>query len=131
MIRRVLYIGRWKVDFLFAVDSYDREEVLSRLYDTGASGDVMRRIERLMDKSENTGFTFTNPELYKAVVAVGPTSSGEEFVDTFVHESYHLAVAIASRIGIDLEGETPAYIAGDSARELADIVCRLGCPCNH
>lgn len=39
----------------------------------------------------------------------------------------HLAVAIAKSLGVNLEGETPAYISGDSARELAGIVCELGC----
>ncbi len=38
-----------------------------------------------------------------------------------------LAVAIASELGIDLESETPAYLAGDSARALAEVVCVLGC----
>jgi len=34
---------------------------------------------------------------------------------------------VARGCGVDLEGETPAHIAGDSARELADVICRLGC----
>ena len=75
----------------------------------------------------NTGFTYSNLENHRAVVAVGPVSSGEEFIDTLVHEVHHLAVAIASGLGVDLEGETPAYLSGDSARALADVICRLGC----
>lgn len=62
-----------------------------------------------------------------AIVAIGPTTSGSEFVDTLVHELHHLAVAIAGSLGIDLTEETPAYLAGDSARELADIICKMGC----
>lgn len=42
-------------------------------------------------------------------------------------EKPNLAVAIASDLGIDLESETPAYVAGDAARELADVICQLGC----
>lgn len=60
-------------------------------------------------------------------MAIGPTTSGAEFQDTLVHEVHHLAVAIAAELGIDLESESPAYIAGDSARALADVVCELGC----
>jgi len=44
-----------------------------------------------------------------------------------VHEVHHFAVVVASELGIDLEGEVPAYVSGDTIRELADIVCRLGC----
>lgn len=27
----------------------------------------------------------------------------------------------------DFESETPAYLAGDSAKALAEVVCELGC----
>lgn len=128
MIRRDLRIGRWHVEFYFAPDGYDADALLDRLYDFGAGVSVMRRALDLMGQdAPNTGFTFTNPEEYLALVSIGPTSSGEEFVNTLVHEIHHLAVAVAAELGIDLESETPAYVAGDSARALADVVCSLGC----
>lgn len=76
---------------------------------------------------DNTGFTFTNPYEHCALIAIGPSSDGSEFVNTIVHEVHHLAVAIASELGVDLEGETPAYIAGDSALALAETICEMGC----
>ena len=88
----------------------------------------MKNAGELMSKGEyNTGFTYTNPWNRRAVVVIGPTTSGAEFTDTLTHEIHHLAVAIASELGIDLESETPAYLAGDSARALAEVVCELGC----
>lgn len=132
MRHRVLKIGRWVVDFLFATVRYDTEGVLACLYELGATDDIVNRTEEMMESDEpNTGFTYTNPGIYRALVVVGPTSSGDEFIDTFTHEIHHLAVAIASNLGIDLEGETPAYLAGDSARDLADLVCELGCSKCH
>ena len=132
MIHRVLYLGRWIVDFLFAEKEYDIEEVLSMLYEMGASYDVLTMCKELMqDRGYNTGFTYIDQELFNALVVIGPTSSGAEYIDTLVHEIHHLAVAIAINLNIDLEGETPAYLAGDAARELADIVCRMGCSCCH
>ena len=128
MIRRDLLIGRWRVEFYFAPDGYDTSELLDRLYDLGASVSTLREAMTLMESGRpNTGFTFPNPYEYEAMVVIGPTTSSAEFQDTLVHEVHHLAVAIASELGVDLEGETPAYIAGDSARELADVICRLGC----
>lgn len=127
-IHRVLKIGRWVVDFIFATKSYDIEGILSCLYDAGAPRWVMENAGELMSEGKyNTGFTYTNPELHRAVVVIGPTTSGAEYIDTLVHEVHHLAVAIASELGIDLESETPAYLAGDSARALAEVVCELGC----
>ena len=121
-------IGRWRVEFYFAPDGYEVDELLDRLYDMGANAGIMRQAMTLMESEQpNTGFTFPNPYEYEAMVVVGPTTSGDEFVNSLVHEVHHLAVAIAKELGIDLESETPAYIAGDSARELASIICRLGC----
>ena len=127
-IHRVLAIGRWVVDFIFATKYYDVDGILSCLYDAGAPRWVMENAGELMSEGKyNTGFTYTNPAIHRAVVVVGPTTSGAEYIDTLVHEIHHLAVAIASELGIDLESESPAYLAGDSARALAEVVCRLGC----
>ena len=130
MIRRELIVGSWQVDFFFSVEDepYDSDTLLRRLYDFGAPIKVLRRAYDIMEENkENTGFTFANPFDKIAIVAIGPTTSGEEFVDTLVHEIHHLAVAIASELGIDLESEAPAYISGDTARALAGAVCELGC----
>ena len=127
-IHRVLKIGRWVVDFIFATKYYDVDGILSCLYDAGAPRWVMENAGDLMSEGKyNTGFTYTNPEIRRAVVVVGPTTSGAEYIDTLVHEIHHLAVAIASELGVDLESESPAYLAGDSARALAEVVCALGC----
>ena len=130
MIKRTIKIGSWVVDFLFAVGRYDIEGVLGCLYDAGAPEWAIDQAEVLMmEDNPNCGFTMSNPDRHRAVVVLGPTTSGDEFTNTFVHEVHHLAVAIASELGIDLESETPAYVAGDSAKALADVVCEFGCPC--
>lgn len=126
---RSLRIGRWHVDFLFAPKGYNQQEVLEYAYDCGASDYALLQARNLMAVCEyNCGFTFANPELLQAVVFVGPTSSGAEFIDSLTHEIHHLAVVIADSLGIDLGSEEPAYIAGDAMRELAKTVCELGCP---
>lgn len=132
MLHRVLKIGRWAVDFYFAEKDYDIHGVVAGLYDCGATSRIIRQAVTLMMECDyNCGFTFANPERKRAAVLIGPTTSGEEFLDTLVHEIHHLAVAIASELGVDLEGESPAYLAGDSARALAETVCELGCShCN-
>lgn len=128
MIHRSLKIGRWEVDFLFVKDKYDVESISTYLYFAGASKIVLEQAEDLMWMCEyNSGFTFANEKRHRAVVVIGPTTSGAEFQDTLIHELHHLAVAIAASLGVDLESETPAYVAGDAARDLADVICRLGC----
>lgn len=128
MIRRVLRVGRWVVDFIFAEDGYDEEAVLGILYDIDASVDVMRRADKIMEGGDyNRGFTFANPALRRAIVVVGPSSSSEQFLNTFTHEVRHLADAIAKSLGVELDSEGPAYLTGDLAMSLARVVCHLGC----
>lgn len=128
MIHRVLKIGRWVVDFLFAEKRYDISGIVSCLHHAEAPRDIIDQAFDLMNQGrKDTGFTYSNARVFRAVVCIGPASSGREFQDTLVHEIHHLAVAIARELGIDLEGETPAHLAGDTMREFADVVCRLGC----
>jgi len=123
-----LIIGRWKVKFVFAHDGYDIEDIIWMLYDIGANGEIIDDAYMLMKKGNvNTGFTYTDGKSHKAIVVIGNASSGEEFINTTIHEIHHLAVAIAIGLGVDLEAETPAYIAGDLAYDLAEYICNLGC----
>ena len=132
MLRRTLRIGRWLVYFFFAVEGYDEEVILSFLHTFEASRTVFKRAEKIMtERKLDKGFTFANEYIRRAVVVVGPSSSGAEFLDTFTHEIRHLADSIAKSIGYELDMEEPAYMTGDTVRELAEVVCELGCPhCN-
>lgn len=128
MLHRVISIGRWVIDFLFATKRYDIDGVLACLYDAHAPEDIMDQAEELMESCRyNCGFTYTNQSRRRAVVLIGPTSSGSEFQNTFVHEVRHLADAIAKSLGVPLDSERPAYISGDTAKALAEVICELGC----
>lgn len=128
MIHRVLTIGRWMIDFLFVERNYDEEAILTFLYEFDASYSVMIRAKHIMESGKkNRGFTFSNPKLRRALVVIGPTTSGRQFLNTFTHEVRHVADAIAKSIGYKLDAEMPAYITGDATMALAEVVCRLGC----
>lgn len=137
MIRRVLRVGDWMVEFLFCVGRYDIDGVLACLYDAGAPRWVMKQALDLMENCDyDCGFTYSarRPQRYsyynrdkqRSVVLIGPTSSGAEFLDTTVHELRHLTDAIAKSMGVELDSEEAAYISGDTARELADIIFKIG-----
>ena len=80
-------------------------------------------------RASSEGFAYSNPYLRQAVIVVGPATSGEQYLNSIVHEIHHHSVAIADELGTDLKGEVPAYIAGDTAEVLVDIICMLGCGC--
>lgn len=128
MIHRVLKIGRWVVDFLFATERYDEDGVLACLYEIGAPYDIMTRAERIMESGRyNRGFTYGNPVNRRAVVVTGPTTSAKQFLNTFSHEIDHLSDIIAESLGIKWEPEGTSYITGDTTMALAEVICAMGC----
>lgn len=130
MIHRVIQIKDWVVDFLFAVKDYDREGVLACLYEIGAPSQVLSRASSIMQGHKyNRGFTYGNPNLRRALVVIGPTTSGKQFQNTVAHEIDHLADIIATDLGVKYEQEGTAYLVGDTTMVLSDIVCHLGCDC--
>ena len=137
MIHRVLRIDDWMVDFLFCSGRYDIDGVLGCLWDAGAPKWVIKQALDLMENCDyDCGFTYSarrpqrfsfhNPDKHRAVVLIGPTSSGAEFLNTTVHELRHLTDVIANSIGAKLDSEEAAYISGDTAGELADIIFQVG-----
>lgn len=133
LIHRILNIGRWRVDFFFADGrDYDYTSVMDCLEDMDAPDWVLEESWfKMRDGLPNGGFSWPNSRMMRSCIFIGPTTSGSEFLDTFTHELRHLADDIALHLGIDLRGEEVAYLTGDTARDLADVVCRLGCPhCN-
>lgn len=132
MIYRELYIGRWHVCFIFAPNGYDDNAILDILYDLDASDYILVKAgKKLREARPNEGFTFANQAMKEALVVIGPTTSGAEFVNTLSHEIYHLSIAISKRLGIDLEGEEPAYIGGNAMGDFIELVCQFGCErCN-
>lgn len=131
-MHRVLKIGQWVVDFMFCPERYDISAVVAVLRELSATSAIIEQAIDLMESGdENTGFTYTHDGRKRGLVVIGPSSSGSEFLDTFSHEIYHVASAVAESLGKRLDGEGPAYIAGDTARDLLDVVCQLGCKHCH
>lgn len=132
MIYRRLRIGSWFVDFYFAVDGYDIRRIMNRLEAIDAPENIILEAYAKMKRGlPNEGFTWADERNHRAVVVVGASTRGAEFLDSFTHELGHLADHIASSLGIEYNSEESKYILGDTARDLAEVVCELGCPQCH
>lgn len=127
MVHRRIHIKDWKCDYWFLEEKDIRIwSILFQLQDMGADDSILDRVVKLLD-SRNTGFIFTNPELDRSLVIVGRTTSGEEFLNTFIHETIHLTGIISSMYDADMKGEKIAYMIGDACSKLSDIICRFSC----
>ena len=130
MIHRTIHIDGWVADCWFSQGDYDAADILFALEDCGAEESIIERVSHNMREpyDHNTGFTYSNADMRRSVLVVGPTTSGEEFFDSLIHEMLHLASHIAKHYGYAVTEESFAYLIGDIARDLADIACKLSCP---
>lgn len=132
MIRTTLYISKydWVVHCYFAVDCYYAQEIVAMLSRIGASRKVQGDAWRQMANGNlDGGLTYSNYGKRVSVMVTQITSNASEFLDSFVHETGHLATHIALEDGIDLEGEEVRYIQGDVARALFPECRVLMCDC--
>lgn len=128
MIYRKLEILHWTCDVFISLDTYWIDVITAAFLDCGASDSIIRRIRRNMINNEmDSGFTFSNPYLHRSVMVIGRTSNGHQFLNSFVHELRHLVDDIATCRGLRMSGEAVAYLSGDLAMQLADLVCELSC----
>lgn len=128
MIYRVINIAGWECELYVSLDGYWVEDIIDSMLGCGASESVIRRISMNMRRDEmDTGFTYSNPALRRSVMVIGRTSEGKQFLNSFVHELRHLVDDIAESSGMQITGEGVAYLTGDIAMSLADIVCALSC----
>ena len=132
MIIRDLYIEqyRWHVHCYFAVDKYYTKEILSVLDALGCSDIVYDRVAVKMEQNDlNTGFTYSNKISHETLMVIGKASSNAEYVNSISHELRHLCDDIASVTNMQTSGEEVAYLTGDVASQIADVIQVLVCNC--
>lgn len=128
MITRQVNIKGWVATFLFSIHGHNEREVLARLLNCAPPKDIYDDVaDKLEANQPNEGFTYSNTKLRESLVYIGPTTSGAEFLSSFVHELAHLVCDICLTKKISLKGEKIAYMQGDIATQLSDIVCYLSC----
>lgn len=130
MIVRDIYIPKygWSARIYFAISRYNIEDVARSLRKINCPERIFRQAVRQMVRGEvNTGFTYSNTRMRSSVMLIGKTDSGREFMNSFTHEQRHLCDDIAKTFGMEMAGEDVAYLTGDIALKLADIVCHYSC----
>ena len=132
MIIRDIYIEqyRWHVHCYFAVNKYYTEEILDMLESLGCSYSVYDRVAVKMEQNDlNTGFTYSNKSARETLMVIGKASSNAEYINSISHELRHLCDDIASVTNMQTSGEEVAYLTGDVASQIADVIQVLVCNC--
>lgn len=124
MTHRTIHIRGWLVD-VFIDDGYHPNEVMDCLEGMDAPYDILERAYGLIEENKpNQAFTYSSGR--HTCIYIGHTTSGEEFINSLVHELRHLVDHIADYYGLE-NNEKVAYISGDAAFLLAEDICNMGC----
>lgn len=132
MICKDIYIEKydWLVHCFFAVDTYYTRSILATLNALGCSNSIYDRVSDKLRKNDlNTGFTYSNKRKQESLFVVSIASSGAEYFNSISHELRHLCDDIASVYDIPTNGEEIAYLTGDVAMEMKDVLSVLICDC--
>ena len=109
----------WYVKVYYAVSFYPVEEIADDLYSVGCDDDTVESIVEELDISHlNDGFIHSNIFARRSLIIIGPTSSAEQFLDTWDHEKGHLAMHICIAEGLNPLGEEYQYLTGEIGRQM-------------
>ena len=132
MIRQKIHIEgwNWTIYAYYSVGHYYTEEIMERLVQIGCTDKHLQRAYRNLSSGHvDTGLTYSNPRKRKTVMVVGYASSGEEFLNSLLHEMRHVEEHILSASGVEPYGEPVAYLTGELGREMYRSISHLLCDC--
>ena len=98
MIRQRFTIPRigWRVYVYYAVDAIDTGVIERQLRAIGCND--TDRVCRVIGEP-NSGVTYTNTTNRASVVVISPTTSSDEFANTYDHEKGHLVRHVSEHVG--------------------------------
>lgn len=112
----------WVIKAFFADDNSTSEDLIIFMEIMGCSEEEIASIkDMILSDKKNCGFTYTDYDYMTTIIYIGPTSSIQEFQNTFDHEKGHAGIHIASYYDIDPYGEEYQYLAGEIGEKLFDV----------
>lgn len=125
MFAQYIQLRGWNVLVYYNVEPQDFVEIEDSLRQIDCPNKDIRSAFKVLSKSKNTGFTFSNSDYKMSIVCISQTTSASEFVSTAVHEAKHVQSHICQFYKIDEHGEEAAYLIGHLVRKMYKMVARV------
>lgn len=112
----------WVVRVYYAIRGYNYDAIEKSLQQLKASeAEIEDAFEDFYSGRMNVGHIYSNLLDRKSVLIIGPTSSADEFQNTFDHEKGHLAMHICLADDIDPFSEKYQYLVGTIGQEMFKV----------
>ena len=127
MFAQYIKIGKrkWNVLVYYNVNSSDFAEIEDSLIQLDCPKDDIDKAFRVLAKSKNTGFTFSNSDYKMSIVCISEATSAGQFVNTAVHEAKHVQSHICAYYDIEDDSEDAAYLIGYLVHKMYKMVAKI------
>ena len=130
MIRQEFVIDTkpWKVYVYYDFVLDDIDEVITTLHTIGFPKHYITSAYIILKQTTiNCGFTYTHLENRMTLIVLTKITSPGQFINSLVHEIFHLVNHISKVYNIDNDSEEPCYLAGDIAQQTLNVCHKLLC----
>ena len=131
MIKQVFDIdGYWKVVVYYNVDYNLYDYIAEDLRSITTPVEKMYDIKRSM-LTIAKAVTITSFRHRTSIVLFNKHKTIKDYIESIVHESYHITQALLEYYNISNKGEPPAYTIGYIIRRMYDYFCTIIGTCNE
>lgn len=121
----------WKVYVYYYVTCYYLNEILTKLRSMGCTGKYLEDAYRNMSSCQlNSGITYSNNTQKHSLMVISSTSTPAQFMNSLLHEQYHLIEHIVEKYNINPFSEEAAYLAGFIGQKMYPKVKYFLCKCH-
>lgn len=121
--------GYWLATVIYVPLEKDMPAVAEALEKLGCPQADIMETWHLVTEGWNNGYTWSNPSRRRSITLIGRATSWEQFFDTVMHETRHIADEVTAAYDVMGCGEPPAYTQGEIGRQMAPMIRRIACPC--
>ena len=130
MVTQIIYLQKydWLIKAFYEATSNDADIILDELDAIDCDSDIYYSAAEMLDNdSEDTGFTYTTPNMRTTFIVMMRSSCADEFQNTLDHEKGHATQHIGYELMLDYEGEEIQYLQGEIGREMFKVAKRFMC----
>lgn len=127
MFAQYIKIGKrkWNVLVYYNVSREDFTEIEDSLTQLECPEQDIEYAFKVLSRSKNTGFTFSNSDYKMSIVCISKATSCSQFVNTAIHEAKHVQSHICEYYNIEENSEDAAYLIGYLVQNMYKMVARI------
>ena len=118
----------WYVKVYYAIDGYSYEDIRRDLISLGCEPEeVQDTLLEISHMGYDDAKIMSNTFARRSLIIFSPSSSSDEFLDTWDHEKGHLAMHICITDNLDPYSEEYQYLTGNIGKQMFRVVKKLLC----